>query len=111
VAGGLRVSVQRTRLLALVLATAACAVATAAAGPIPFVALVAPQVARRLTRVPGPNLAAATCAGALLVVTADFAAQRGVHETVQLPVGVVTAVVGGLYLALLLRRHRRAGRI
>ncbi|MFD7461175.1 MULTISPECIES: FecCD family ABC transporter permease [unclassified Streptomyces] len=109
-AGGLGVSVQRTRLAVLVLATAACAVATAAAGPIPFVALIAPQLARRLTRAPGPNLAAATCTGALLVVTADFAAQR-IHETAQLPVGVVTAVIGGLYLGLLLRRQRRAGRI
>ncbi|WP_374199036.1 FecCD family ABC transporter permease [Streptomyces sp. GESEQ-35] len=110
VAGGLGVPVQRTRLMLLVLATAACAVATAAAGPIPFVALVAPQVARRLTRVPGPNLSAATCAGALLVVTADFASQH-IHATAQLPVGVVTAVVGGLYLGLLLRRQRRAGQI
>ncbi|MDX3228126.1 iron chelate uptake ABC transporter family permease subunit [Streptomyces sp. ME19-01-6] len=73
-------------------------------------ALVAPQLARRLTRLPGPSLSAATCTGALLVVTADFAAQRGVHEA-RLPVGVVTAVIGGLYLALLLRRQRRAGRI
>lgn len=110
VAGGLGVPVQRTRLVMLVLATAACAVATAAAGPIPFVALIAPQLARRLTRVPGPNLAASTCAGALLVVLADFASQR-IHETAQLPVGVVTALVGGLYLGLLLRRQRRAGRI
>lgn len=110
VAGGLGVSVQRTRLVMLVLATAACAVATAAAGPIPFVALIAPQLARRLTRQPGPNLLAATCTGALLVVTADFASQH-LHESAQLPVGVVTAVVGGLYLGLLLRRQRRAGRI
>ncbi|MDT0436792.1 MULTISPECIES: iron chelate uptake ABC transporter family permease subunit [Streptomyces] len=110
VAGGLGVSVQRTRLVILVLATAACAVATAAAGPVPFVALIAPQLARRLTRAPGPNLAAATCAGALLVVTADFASQR-VHETAQLPVGVVTAVVGGVYLGVLLRRQRKAGRV
>jgi iron complex transport system permease protein len=110
VAGGLGVPVQRTRLLILVLATAACAVATAAAGPVPFVALCAPQLARRLTRAPGPNLAAATCTGALLVVTADYAAQR-LHESAQLPVGVVTAVLGGLYLGLLLRRQRRAGHV
>ncbi|KPI10848.1 ABC-type transporter, integral membrane subunit [Actinobacteria bacterium OK074] len=110
VAGGLGVPVQRTRLQLLVLATGACAVATAAAGPIPFVALIAPQLARRLTRVAGPNLPAATLTGALLVVAADYAAQR-TPETAQLPVGVVTAVVGGLYLGLLLRGPRRAGRI
>ncbi|WP_327312826.1 iron chelate uptake ABC transporter family permease subunit [Streptomyces sp. NBC_01235] len=110
VAGGLGMPVQRTRLAMPVLARAACAVATAAAGPIPSVALIAPQLACRLTRVPGPSLAAATCTGALLVVTGDFAAQR-VHETTRLPVGVVTAVVGGLCPGLLLRRRRRAGRI
>ncbi|MCF1592852.1 FecCD family ABC transporter permease [Streptomyces muensis] len=110
VAGGLGVPVQRTRLVILVLATAACAVATAAAGPIPFVALIAPQLSRRLTRAPGPNLLAATCTGALLVITADHASQR-VHESAQLPVGVVTAVVGGVYLGVLLRGQRRAGRI
>jgi iron complex transport system permease protein len=109
-AGGLGVPVQRTRLVLLVLATAACAVATAAAGPIPFVALIAPQLARRLTRVPGPNLPASLCTGALLVVAVDYASQR-IHDTTQLPVGVVTAVAGGLYLGLLLRRQRRAGRI
>lgn len=109
IAGGLGVPVQRSRLLLLVLATAACAVATAAAGPIPFVALLAPQLARRLTRVPGPNLMAATCTGAFVVVFADLAAQS-VHRSAQLPVGVMTAVVGGLYLGLLLRRQRRAGR-
>jgi iron complex transport system permease protein len=110
VAGGLGVPVQRTRLTILVLGTAACAVATAAAGPVPFVALIAPQLARRLTAAPGPNLLPATCTGALLVVAADFASQR-VHDSAQLPVGVVTAVIGGLYLGLLLRRQRRAGRI
>lgn len=109
-AGGLGIPVQRTRLLMLVLGTAACAVAVAAAGPIPFVALIAPQLARRLTRAPGPNLPAATCTGALLVVTADYASQR-IHQSTQLPVGVVTAVVGGLYLGLLLRRQRRAGHV
>lgn len=106
VAGGLGVPVQRTRLLMLVPATADWAVATAAAGPIPLVALTASQPARRLTRVPGPNLQAATCTGALLVVTADFASQR-IHASAQLPVGVVTAVVGGVYLGLLPRRQRR----
>lgn len=110
VAGGLGVPVQRTRLVILVPATAACAVATGAAGPIPFVALIAPQLSRRLTRAPGPDPLAATCTGALLVITADHASQR-IHESARLPVGVVTAVIGGVYLGVLLRGQRRAGRI
>jgi iron complex transport system permease protein len=49
------------------------------------------------TRTPGLDVLAATCTGAFLVVTADFASQR-LHASAQLPVGVVAAVVGGVHL-------------
>ncbi|MER5213092.1 iron chelate uptake ABC transporter family permease subunit [Streptomyces sp. NPDC002838] len=58
----------------------------------------------------GGCTATATCTGALLVVAVDYASQR-VHQTAQLPVGVLTAVIGGLPLGPLPRRQRRAGRI
>jgi iron complex transport system permease protein len=103
----LGVPVERTRLGLLVLATAACAVATAAAGPIVFVALTAPQLARRLTRGGGSNLVPAMCMGSLLVSLADFTAQR---LTGSLPVGVTTAVIGGVYLGWLLWHQHRTGR-
>ncbi|GHJ41193.1 iron chelate uptake ABC transporter family permease subunit [Streptomyces sp. TS71-3] len=109
-ASGLGIPVGRTRLHILVLATAACAMATAAAGPIPFVALVAPQLARRLTRMPGPHSITAACTGALLVVTSDFTVQH-ITQATQLPVGVATAVFGGLYLGVLLWRQRVRSRI
>ncbi|MEU0337157.1 iron chelate uptake ABC transporter family permease subunit [Streptomyces sp. NPDC006193] len=110
VANALGVRVQRLRLLLTVCAVLLTAAATAAAGPVGFVALTAPQLARRLTRSPGPNLLPSLCMGATLLVAADWASQR-VFGADQLPVGVVTGVLGGGYLLWLLVTERRAGRI
>ncbi len=110
VANALGVRVQRVRLVLMVCAVLLTAAATAAAGPVGFVALTAPQLARRLTRSPGPNLLPSLCMGAALLVTADWAAQRAFGAD-QLPVGVVTGVLGGCYLLWLLVAERRAGRI
>ncbi|MEU2309103.1 MULTISPECIES: FecCD family ABC transporter permease [Streptomyces] len=109
-AGALGVPVQRVRLVVTTGAVLLTAAATAAAGPVSFVALTAPQLARRLTRSPGPNLVPSLCMGAALLVTADWAAQRAFGAD-QLPVGVVTGVLGGGYLLWLLVTERRAGRI
>jgi iron complex transport system permease protein len=106
----LGVRVERVRLVVMVAAVLLTAAATAAAGPVSFVALTAPQLARRLTRSPGPNLVPSLCMGAALLVTADLAAQRLFGDG-QLPVGVVTGVLGGVYLLWLLVTERRAGRI
>ncbi|MFB8772548.1 FecCD family ABC transporter permease [Streptomyces broussonetiae] len=106
----LGVRVERLRMLLLVAAVLLVATATAAAGPVSFVALTAPQLARRLTRTPGPNLVPSMCMGAALLVTADWASQR-LFGSDQLPVGVVTGVLGGVYLLWLLVTERKAGRI
>jgi len=106
----LGVRVERVRLVLLAAAVLLVALAAAAAGPVAFVALTAPQLARRLTGAPGPNLAAAMCMGAALMVTADLVGQRLVAGH-QLPVGVVTGVLGGGYLVWLLATQRRAGLI
>lgn len=110
VANALGVRVERTRLVLLVAAVLLTAAATAAAGPVGFVALTAPQLARRLTRSPGPNIAASMGMGAALLVTADWISQRAFGAD-QLPVGVVTGVVGGVYLLWLLVSERKAYRI
>jgi iron complex transport system permease protein len=110
VSNALGVRVERVRLLLLVAAVLLTAAATAAAGPVSFVALTAPQLARRLTRSPGPNLLPSLCMGATLLVTADWVSQK-VFGADQLPVGVVTGVLGGVYLLWLLVTERRAGRI
>ncbi|MFD5229742.1 FecCD family ABC transporter permease [Streptomyces qaidamensis] len=106
----LGVRVERVRLLLMVAAVLLTASATAAAGPVSFVALTAPQLARRLTRSSGPNLLPSLCMGAALLVVADWVSQRAFGAE-QLPVGVVTGVLGGVYLLWLLVSERRAGRI
>lgn len=109
-ASALGVRVERVRLVLLGSAVLLVSLAAAASGPVAFVALTAPQLARRLTKAPGPNLVPSMCMGSALLIAADFAAQRAFsgHE---LPVGVVTGVVGGGYLVWLLATERRAGRI
>ena len=106
----LGVRVEQVRLLLMVSAVLLTAGATAAAGPVGFVALTAPQLARRLTRSSGPNLVPSMVMGAALLIVADWASQR-VFGADQLPVGVVTGVLGGVYLLGLLVTERRAGRI
>ncbi|MZE71236.1 iron chelate uptake ABC transporter family permease subunit [Streptomyces sp. SID5789] len=106
----LGVRVERVRALLMVAAVLLTAAATAAAGPVSFVALTAPQLARRLTRSPGPNLLPSLCMGAALLVSADWISQRTFGAD-QLPVGVVTGVLGGVYLLWLLVTERKAGRI
>ncbi|MBC2903239.1 iron chelate uptake ABC transporter family permease subunit [Streptomyces cupreus] len=110
VSNALGVRVERVRALLMISAVLLTAAATAAAGPVSFVALTAPQLARRLTRSPGPNLLPSLCMGAALLVVADWASQR-LFGADQMPVGVVTGVVGGAYLLWLLVTERRAGRI
>ncbi|WP_374684324.1 FecCD family ABC transporter permease [Streptomyces sp. ODS05-4] len=106
----LGVRVERVRLTLMCAAVLLVSAATAAAGPIVFVSLSAPQLARRLTRAPGPNLAASACMGAALLLAADWTASNAFGDT-ELPVGVVTGVVGGVYLLALLVTERKAGRI
>lgn len=106
----LGVRVERVRLVLLAAAVLLVGLAAAAAGPVAFVALTAPQLARRLTKSPGPNLLPSMCMGAALLASADLVAQRAFGES-ELPVGVVTGLLGGGYLVWLLATERRAGRI
>jgi len=105
-AGMLGVPAEGIRLASIVVGVGLAATATAAAGPIGFVALAAPQITRRLTRAPGPNVLVSAICGALLLSASDLVAQRVLPST-QLPVGIVTGVIGGIYLAWLLSREWR----
>ncbi|XAY05261.1 Ferric enterobactin transport system permease protein FepG [Paraconexibacter sp. AEG42_29] len=107
-AHALGVNVERTRLALLVVGVGLCAVATASAGPIVFVALAAPQISRRLTRAAGPGVGAALVMGAVLLLGADVASQK-IFTSTQLPVGVMTGAAGGVYLIWLLTREWRKG--
>ncbi|MGI5243572.1 FecCD family ABC transporter permease [Dactylosporangium sp. CA-139066] len=106
-ATALGVPVRALRRTALAGAVLLAAAASAATGPVLFVALTAPQLARRLTRASGPNLLPSLLMGAALLLAADVVAQRAFPDH-QLPVGVVTGLLGGGYLVWLLARRTRA---
>ena len=89
-----------------VVGTGWIALAVIVAGPIGFVALAAPHVARLLTGRPGPHLATSGLVGAALLVVADIISMRALAPT-QLPTGVVTGILGGIYLLWLLQSRRR----
>lgn len=107
-AQGLGVRMETARLSLILVAVALVAAGTAAVGPVAFVAFVAPPIARRLTRASGVTLVPAALAGALLVLAADFLAQHAFGT--ELPVGVITGMVGGTYLLWLISRSNRIGR-
>jgi len=104
-ARALGVRVEGARLGLVVSAVALTAVVTAAAGPIAFVALAAPQIAHRLTRTAGIAILPSAAVGALVLVAADVVAQHAMPTP--LPVGLVTVVVGGAYLVWLLIHETR----
>ncbi|WP_344525797.1 FecCD family ABC transporter permease [Streptomyces albiaxialis] len=102
IAAGLGVRYTRVRAVLLLCGVLLAGVAVSAAGPVPFVALVAPQVAMRLARYPTPPMAASGLVGALLLIGSDLVARVALPLT--LPVGVVTAAIGGPFLVYLLVR-------
>lgn len=101
---------ERVRSAVLLAAVVLVSAGTAAAGPIAFAALAAPQLARRLTGSPGPDLLPAALMGATVLVAADWAARR-LFGADQLPVGVLTGALGGGYLLWLLVTERKTGRV
>ncbi len=101
---GLRPELVRVAVIGL--GTALACAATAAAGPVAFVALVAAPVARRLLRDGGLGLLPSALVGVVLVVGADLVAQFLLPAGLAVPVGVVTGVIGGPYLIWLISRSR-----
>lgn len=108
VARGLGTRVQTVRVAVLLVAVVLVAFGTATAGPIAFVALAAPQVAQRLAGTAFPPPFAAGLTGAVMVLVSDLAARKIVPDT-ELPVGIVTGVLGAPVLLWLLVRANRAG--
>ncbi|WP_075205258.1 FecCD family ABC transporter permease [Leucobacter musarum] len=104
-AQALGVHVEAARLALMLVSVALIAVVTAAAGPIAFVALAAPQIARRVTRVAGVSIGASALMGAALLAASDFVALHALPA--MLPVGIVTVVIGGVYLIWLLIHEAR----
>lgn len=98
----------RLRFSAVIVAVLLTGFAVALAGPVGLVALVGPEMARSLARHRGlPLLSSALC-GAIIMILADLAG-RTLLSPIELPVGVVTAVVGGPYLLwILIRKPKRS---
>lgn len=109
VARGLGVRVERARLAAGAGVILLTATAVAATGPIAFVGLVVPHMARAVT---GPRhawlLPYAAMLGAMLLVVSDVVG-RIVARPNELQVGVVTALLGAPLALVLVRRSRLAG--
>ncbi|OSC77872.1 transcriptional regulator [Klebsiella pneumoniae] len=98
---------ESSRLLLMLVAVVLTAASTALAGPISFIALVAPHIARRLSGTARWGLTQSALCGALLLALADYGAQR-LFMPWQLPVGVLTVSLGGIYLiALLIQESRK----
>jgi iron complex transport system permease protein len=108
-AGALGVRPDHARIAYLLLAVALVALACAAAGPVSFVALAAPQLARRLTAGPGVALVPSATMGAAVLLASDLTAQH-LFGASELPVGAVTVSLGGLYLVYLLVTQSRRRR-
>jgi iron complex transport system permease protein len=106
-AASLGLPLPRVRLVLVALMALATGTAVAQAGLVAFVGLVAPHIVRRLVVVThGPLLALSALAGAVLLLAADVAA-RSVIAPQELPVGLLTAILGAVYLLVLLRRRGR----
>jgi iron complex transport system permease protein len=109
-AGHLGIDVEQLKRRLTFLVVLAAGAAVALAGIIAFVGLIVPHLVRLWA---GPDhrtlLPASALLGALLLVLADMAARTLLAPT-ELPIGILTALVGGpLFLALLLRYRNEAG--
>ncbi len=104
-AAGLGLPVKRTVNMLVAAAVLLVAVAISVAGPIGFLALVAPQIARRLWNTPGMAMWHSALLGSVILVLADFVSARALAPF-QIPVGLVTGALGGVYMLWLLYRQR-----
>jgi iron complex transport system permease protein len=104
VALGLGTPVRAAHLTLLVTGVGMATFATAAAGPVLFVALVSPQIAQRLTGMAWPPLIVSGLTGSAVILAADVVG-RHILPSAQLPVGVVTGALGAPVLLWLLTRR------
>ena len=104
----LGVPVQRTQLLIVTAAALATGAGVAVAGVVGFIGLIAPHMVRLAV---GPDhrrlMPASAMAGAILVLGADLAA-RTIAAPAELPLGVLTAIIGTPVFLFLIDRSRRS---
>jgi iron complex transport system permease protein len=107
-AKGLGARVERSRIALILCAVGLAAMATASAGPIAFVAFFAPVLARRLVGHGHVALVPSMLMGSLITLTSDLIARRILSPT-ELPVGIITSILGAPYLLWLLWRANSIG--
>jgi iron complex transport system permease protein len=98
-----------SRLALIVVAVALASFATAAVGPVAFIAFIAGPIARLISRQGRFAFLAAPLIGAIVMVASDLIGQH-LLETTQMPVGVVTGALGASFLIYLLVAANREGR-
>ena len=107
VATGLGVATSRCRMIALGIAVILTGLAVAVAGPVGMVALIGPEFARQLSAKNTVPVVGATLAGAVVMVAADLLG-RVLLAPIEIPVGIVTALIGSpLLLWILLNPNAR----
>jgi iron complex transport system permease protein len=106
IAEGLGLRVGRTRLMIAVLSAGLVAGVVAICGPIGYIALVCPHLARRTLGTTDARavLPIAGLMGAALLTGADLVA-KNLFNPLELPVGIWTTVIGGPLLLIMLRRE------
>ena len=104
-ATGLGVHVERTRALLMIVGVIVLACATAVAGPIAFVSLMCGPIAFRLCGPGDAPLVASALTGSVLVLVCDFVGANLMSHTY--PVGLVTGILGGVYLLIVMARQSR----
>ncbi len=104
VAIGLGTSIQRTRWLTLIVTVLLTGFSVALAGPIGIIALVAPEAARSMSPANQVPIVPAALVGSCLMLLADTVGQHA-FAPIEVPVGLITAIVGGPYLIWILLRQ------
>ncbi|MET1063676.1 MAG: iron ABC transporter permease [Arthrobacter sp.] len=102
---GLGARIGAIRLIVLTLAVLLASVATVMAGPVAFVALASPRIARALTSTVIPSVGISALVGAVFVLLADTLSANVLAAP--LPVGVATAVIGAPFLIHLILKYQR----
>lgn len=101
----LGVNTERLRLIVMILGVLLTSVAVAAAGPIAFIALAAPQIVSRITGAARVQVVCSGLFGAVLLLAADMIS-RNLPTSYAVPVGLTTGVIGGFYLLWILTQQK-----
>src|SRR5690554_4725569 len=101
VAIALGTRLKATRILGLALSVLLTGLAVSVCGPVGLIALLAPELARTICRPGKVPLTASALAGATFMVAADLLG-RTLFSPLEIPVGIITAIVGSPYLLWIL---------